>query len=63
VIFYEIDLNIILNVGLNKNLTTNQWKRKCVVDLFCLEIIFTKKIEHLHSLFHVSSLFNTNKIR
>ena len=40
-IFYDIGWNIIWNGGLNKNLTTNQWKRMCLVDLFCLEIIFT----------------------
>ena len=34
----------------------------CLVDLLCLGIIFTMQIEHLHGLFHVSSLFNTNKI-
>ena len=61
-IFYEIGLNIIRNGGLNKKLNTIHWKRMCLVDLFCLEIIFTMLIEHLHSLFRVSSLFNTNKI-
>ena len=40
-LFYEIGWNIIRNGGLNKNLNTINWKRMCLVDLFCLEIIFT----------------------
>ena len=39
-IFYEIDWNIIRNGGLNKKLNTIHWKIMCLVDLFCLEIIF-----------------------
>ena len=39
-IFYEIGLNIIWNGDLNKKLNTIHWKMKCLVDLFCLEIIF-----------------------
>ena len=39
-IFYEIGWNIIRNDGLNKKLNTIQWKRMCLVDLFCLDIIF-----------------------
>ena len=43
-IFYEIGWNIIRNGALNKKkkLNTIQWKRMCLLDLFCLEIIFTK---------------------
>ena len=40
-IFYKIGWNIIWNGGLNKKLNTIHWKRMCLVDLFCLEIIFT----------------------
>ena len=40
-IFYEIGWYIIRNGGLNKKLNTIQWKRMCLVDLFCSEIIFT----------------------
>ena len=40
-LFYKIGWNIIQNDGLNKNLNTIHWKRMCLVDLFCLEIIFT----------------------
>jgi len=39
-IFYEIGWNIIRNGGLNKKLNTINWKTMCLVDLFCLEIIF-----------------------
>jgi len=42
VIFYEIGWNIIQNGGLNKKLNTIYWKRMCLVDLFRLEVIFTK---------------------
>ena len=38
-----------------------QWKRIGFVDLSCLGIIFATQFEHLHSLFHVSLLFNRNK--
>jgi len=38
---YEICWNIIWNGGLNKKLNTIQWKRICLVHLFCLEVIFT----------------------
>jgi len=41
VLFYKICWNIIWNGGLNKKLNTIRWKRMCLVDLFCLEIIFT----------------------
>ena len=51
VLFYEIGWNIIRDGGLNKNLNTIHWKRMYLVDLFCLEIIFTTLIEHLQSLF------------
>ena len=61
VIFYKIRWNIIQN-GLNKKLNTTQWKWMCLVNLFCLETIFTMLIEHLHSFFRVSFIFNTNKI-
>ena len=37
---YEIGWNIIRNGGLNKKLNTIHWKIMCLVDLFCLEIIF-----------------------
>jgi len=40
VIFYEMGWNIIRNGGLNKKLNTINWKRMCLVELFCLEIIF-----------------------
>ena len=50
-LFYEIGWNIIRNGGLNKNLNTIHWEKLCLVDLFCLEIVFTEQIEHLHSLF------------
>ena len=40
-IFYEMGWNIIRNGGLNKNLITNQWKRMCLVDLFCLGMVYT----------------------
>jgi len=41
-LFYEIGWNIIRNGGLNKKkLNTIHWKIMCLVDLFCLEIIFT----------------------
>ena len=40
-IFYEIGRYIIRNGGLNKKLITIHWKRMCLVDLFCLVIIFT----------------------
>jgi len=40
-LFYEIDWNIIPNGGLNKKLNTTQWNRMGLLDLFCLEIIFT----------------------
>jgi len=40
-LYYEIGLNIIQNGGLNKKLNTIQWKIMCLVDLFCLGIIFT----------------------
>jgi len=40
-IFYETGCNIIRNGGLNKNLNIMHWKRMCLVDLFCLGIIFT----------------------
>ena len=40
-LFYEIGLNIIRNGGLNKNLNTIHWKGMCLVDLLCLEMIFT----------------------
>jgi hypothetical protein len=40
-IFYEMGWNIIRKDGLNKKLNTIQWKRVCLVDLFCLGIIFT----------------------
>ena len=40
-LFYEMGRNIIRNGGLNKILNTIHWKRMCLVDLFCLEIIFT----------------------
>ena len=40
-IFYEMGSNIICNGGLNKKITTIQWKRICLVELFCLGIIFT----------------------
>jgi len=39
-IFYKIGWNIIRNGSLNKKLNTTHWKRMCLVDLFCLEIIF-----------------------
>ena len=42
VIFYEIGGNIIWNDGLNKKLNTIHWNKMCLVDLFCLEVIFTK---------------------
>jgi len=57
VLFYGIGCYIIRNGGLNKKVNTIQWRRMYLEDLFCLEIIFTTSIEHLHSLFHVSSLF------
>ena len=60
--FYEISWNILRNGGLNKKLNIIQWNWVCSVDLFCLQIIFTTKFEHRRSHFHVSSLFNTNKI-
>jgi len=41
VLFYEIDCNILQNGGINKKLNTIQWKTMCLVDLFCLEYIFT----------------------
>jgi len=40
-IFYEMGWNITRNGGFNKKLITIQWKRICLVGLFCLEIIFT----------------------
>ena len=40
-IFYEIDWNIIRNGGLNEKLNTIQWKRMCLVELFCLGIFAT----------------------
>jgi len=40
-LYYEIGWNMIWNSGLNKKLNTIQWKRMCLVDLFCLGIIFT----------------------
>jgi len=40
-LFYEIGWTIIRYSGLNKKLNTIHWKRMCLVDLFCLEIIFT----------------------
>ena len=40
-IFYEIGCNIVRNSVLNKKLNTIHWKRMCLVDLFCLGIIFT----------------------
>jgi len=40
-LFYEIDWNIIRNGELNEKLNTIKRKRMCLVDLFCLEIIFT----------------------
>ena len=39
-IFYERGWNIIRNSGLNKKLNTIHWKRICLVDLFCLGMIF-----------------------
>ena len=41
VLFYEIGWNIIRNGDLNKKLNTAQWKWMCLVELFCLETIFT----------------------
>jgi len=41
VLFYEIVWNIIRNDGLKKKLNTIHWERMCLVDLFCLKIIFT----------------------
>ena len=55
-IFYEIGLNIIRKGELNKKLNTIRWKRMCLVDLFCLGIIFTKYIEHCIVFFFVSSV-------
>ena len=40
-LLYEIGWNIIRNGDLNEKLNTIHWKRMCLVDLFCLEIIFT----------------------
>ena len=40
-VLYEIGWNIIRNGGLNKRLNNTYWKRMCLLDLFCLEIIFT----------------------
>ena len=40
-LFYEISWNIVMNGSLNKKLNNFHWKRMCLVDLFCLEIIFT----------------------
>jgi len=40
-LFYEIGWDIIRNGGINKKLNTIHWKRMCLVDLFCLGIIFT----------------------
>ena len=40
VLFYEIGWSITRNGGLKKKLNTIHWKRICLVDLFCLEIIF-----------------------
>jgi len=43
-IFYEIGWNIIRNGVLNKKLNTIHWKRLCLVDLFCLEVILQRKL-------------------
>jgi len=40
-IFYKTDWYIVRNGVLNKKLNTIHWKRMCLVDLFCLGIIFT----------------------
>jgi len=61
-IFYERGWNTLRNGGIYKYLKGIQWKRMGFVDLFCLGIVFTTQFEHLHSLFHVNLLFNTNKI-
>ena len=40
-IFYEIGWNIIGNGGLNKKLNIINCKIMCLVDLFCLGMVFT----------------------
>ena len=59
---YKIGWNIIRNGELNKKTKCSSVEKNMLVDLLCLGIIFTTWIEHLHSVFQRSSLFNTNKI-